>query len=169
MARVPQAGARLLVTQYGLCTFFLDDRDPPLFPHWLGIPGSQPIRRFTDTTWPSVAGLFNFKFLLTFLLFEVVMFLHWSDLTPWFSSSCSEESGCLHFTRLSVKLSYHCEPISTPHSFPLNNVTLQKQHFYSHNSPLFFFINCWFLQNFSLRCNLVDIFLFFTFFAFHPL
>lgn len=61
------------------------------------------------------------------------MFLHLSDLTPWFSPSCSGESGCLHFARSPAEFSCHCGHISVLHSLPLDNVTLQK-HFYSHNS-----------------------------------
>lgn len=56
-----------------------------------------------------------------FLLYEVAIFLPLSDLTLWFSLNCTE--SCLHFTRLSSKLSYHCKYISIPHSFNLNNVT----------------------------------------------
>ena len=74
-----QERAHLLVPKHSLYTFWW--QDPPLFPHWVGNPGSQSIWCFTNNAWPSVAGLLNFKFLLTFLLFEVVMFLHLSDLT----------------------------------------------------------------------------------------
>ena len=55
-----------------------DDRTLPCFPtEWV-----IQVHNLSDASQTMhVAGLLNFKFLLTFLLFEVVMFLHLSDLT----------------------------------------------------------------------------------------
>ena len=46
MAGVPQAGERTYGHGYdSFCTLFLPPALPPLFPHWLGTPGSQSYQK----------------------------------------------------------------------------------------------------------------------------